>query len=150
MTNPFPALNSMMFIKIKHSVGKGGSNWRDDVQMIQFLLNVAHLDTRNQFVMPSILVMDGICGPKTLNGILAYQNQKKRSMFPSIAVDGLVSATHQAAFLGQHSFGFSTLYNLNWDFLQAAPRTNFLLMNTAVEPLYSAVVLPLRKAGVLP
>jgi hypothetical protein len=73
-------------------------------------------------------------------------------MFPSIAVDGLVNATHQAAFLGPHSFGFSTLYNLNWDFLQAAPRTNFLLMGAfmSVEPLYSVVVLPLRKAGVLP
>lgn len=151
MENPFTGLNGLIFIKIDHSVGKGGSNRHDDVQMIQFLLNVAHIDVRNHFRMPFLLALDGICGPKTLSAILDYQTDKKTSMFPLFKVDGLVSATNQAGFVGRNSLGFSTLYNLNWDFIQATEQSDFALagMYMAVEPLYSTVILPLRSAGVI-
>ena len=151
MENPFTGFNGLMFIKIDHSVGKGGSNRHDDVQMIQFLLNTAHLDLANDFRMPVMLAMDGICGPKTMSAILDYQTVKKTSMFPLFQVDGLVSATNQAGFVGRSSLGFSTLYNLNWDFIQATQRADFAYMAAfmSVEPLYSTVILPLRKAGVL-
>jgi len=151
MENPFTALNGLIFIKIQHSVGKGGSNRRDDVQMIQFLLNVAHIDIRNEFRMPYLLALDGVCGPKTLSAILEYQTAKKNSMFPLFLVDGLVSATNQAGFVGRSSLGFSTLYNLNWDFIQATQQSDFALMGMylSVEPLYSTVIRPLRSAGVI-
>ena len=150
MGNPLSALDAAM-IWIEHSVGKGGSNRHDDVQMIQFMLNVAHLDLQNSFRMPSILLMDGICGKKTLGAILAYQEHKKKSggQFPLFAVDGLVTAK-KAAFMDAHHFGFSTLYNLNWDFVMGAPRVNFaaLIGGYFAEPLFSTVILPLQKAGV--
>ena len=151
MENPFTGFNGLIFMKIDHSVGKGGSNRHDDVQMIQFLLNTAHLDIANTFRMPALLAMDGICGPKTMSAILDYQTVKKTSMFPLFKVDGLVSATNQAGFVGRYSLGFSTLYNLNWDFIQASQRSDFMYMAAymSVEPLYSTVILPLRKAGVL-
>jgi len=151
MENPFIGLNGLIFIKIGHSVGKSGSNRRDDVQTIQFLLNVAHLDIANDFRMATLLAMDGICGPKTLSAILEYQTVKKTGMFPLFKVDGLVTATNQAGFVGRNSLGFSTLYSLNWDFIQATQRSDFALMGLymSVEPLYSAVILPLRKAGAI-
>lgn len=149
MENPFTGLNGLIFIKIDHSVGKNGSNRRDDVQTIQFLLNVAHLDVANDFRMATSLAMDGICGPKTLSAILDYQTVKKTSMFPLFKVDGVVTATNQAGFVGVNSIGFSTLYSLNWDFIQAMQRSDFALMGMymGVEPLYSTVILPLRKAA---
>ena len=151
MENPFVGLNGLIFMKIGHSVGKGGSNRHDDVLLIQFLLNVAHLDTPNTFSLPGLLSMDGICGPKTLAAILDYQTSKSNNGFPLFKVDGLVSATNQAGFIGPQSVGFSTLYSLNWDFIQAAPRTNFgaLGLYMSIEPLYSTIILPLRNAGVL-
>jgi hypothetical protein len=150
--NSLQGFNGMIFMKIDHSVGKGGSNRHDDVQRIQFMLNTAHLDPANNFRMPVLLAMDGICGPKTKSGILDYQTVKKTSMWPLLTADGLVSAHSPAAYFGRTSLGFSTLYNLNWDFIQAMERADFMYMAAymSVEPLYSLVVLPLRKAGAIP
>jgi len=151
MENPFKGFDGLIFMTINHSVGKNGSNRYDDVQRIQFLLNIAHMDIANSFRLPALLSMDGICGPKTLSAILDYQTDKKTSMFPLFAVDGLVSATNQAGFVGPQSLGFSTLYNLNWDFFQGIQRPDFMYMALymSVEPLYSTFILPLRKAGAL-
>ena len=119
--------------------------------MIQFMLNVAHLDLQNSFRMPSLLLMDGICGTKTLSAILAYQEHKKKwgGQWPLFAADGLVTA-HKASFMDAHHFGFSTLYNLNWDFMMALPRVNLALAMGGyfAEPLLSTVILPLQEAGV--
>lgn len=152
MKNPLSALDASMFW-IEHSVGKRGSNHPGDVQMIQLMLNVAHLDPQNSFRMPSILRMDGICGEKTLSAIRAYQEHKMRygGQWPLFAVDGLVTA-HKASFMDDRHFGFSTLYNLNWDFVMGTPRVNFAMAvvgGYVAEPLYSTVILPLQKAGVI-
>jgi len=152
MGNPLAALDASMFW-IKHSVGKGGSNHHDDVQMIQLMLNVAHLDLQNSFRMPSLLKVDGICGARTLDAILAYQGHKMKfgGQWPLFAADGLVTA-HKASFMDAQHFGFSTLYNLNWDYLMGAPRVNFAMVMVGgyiAEPLLSTVILPLQKAGVL-
>jgi len=91
MENPFIGLNGLIFMKIGHSVGKGGSNRHGDVLLIQYILNTIHLDTGSDFCLPGILVMDGLCGPKTLSAILAYQTYKS-SVWPLFKIDGLVSA----------------------------------------------------------
>ena len=150
MENPFIGLNGLIFMKIGHSVGKGGSNRHGDVLLIQYILNTIHLDTGSDFCLPGILVMDGLCGPKTLSAILAYQTYKS-SVWPLFKIDGLVSATNQAGFIGPQSAGFSTLYSLNWDYMQALPRSNFAALGLymTVEPLYSTIILPLRKGGLL-
>ena len=149
MVNPLSGLDSLIFMKIDHSVGKGGSNRRDDVQRIQFMLNVIHLDPGNDFRMASLLAMDGICGPMTLAAILAYQTYKQDKEFPLLVVDGLVSATH-AFLMTASGAGFSTLYNLNMDYMMGAPRANFMALGMYVaEPFFSDVILPLQKAGVI-
>lgn len=144
-------MSGMIFLRIQHSVGKGGSNRYADVQQIQFLLNVIHLDPGNTFRMPAVLAMDGICGHWTLSGILAYQQEKQSGMFPLAVVDGLVSATHHAIFTNPRSFGYSTILNLNWDYFQALPRTNLAnaFVGQVFEPLLSTVIVPLQKAGLL-
>ena len=152
MGNPLSGLDAAMFW-IEHSVGKGGSNRHDDVQRIQFMLNVVHLDLENTFRMQSLLRMDGICGERTLAAILAYQEHKMTSggPFPLFAVDGLITA-HKAAFMDANHFGYSTLYNLNWDFIMAMPRVNLALAvigGYLAEPLLSTVIIPLQNAGVV-
>jgi len=151
MGNPFAALDRTM-TWIEHSVGKGGSNRPEDVQRMQFGLNVAHLDPHNSFRMDSVLRMDGICGPKTSAAILAYQQHKMNGggSLPIFVADGLITA-HRAAFLEDRHFGFSTLYVLNLDVLEGIRRINFieLAQGSFAEPLLSKVILPLRKMGVL-
>ena len=144
-------MSGLIFLKIKHSVGKGGSNRYDDVQLIQFLLNVIHADPGSGFRMPALLSMDGICGPRTKAAILGYQEYKQSREFPLAAVDGVVTATHHAMFTNPRSFGYSTILNLNWDYLQALPRVDLgeMVVGSAMEPLYSTVIVPLKKAGVL-
>ena len=144
------AMDGMVFLKIEHSVGKGGRNRYADVQLIQFLLNVIHLDPGSSFRMPAVLVIDGICGQRTLSAILAYQQNKIRE-FPLAAADGVVTATRHALFTNPRSFGYSTIMSLNWDYMLALPRTNlaYAFMGQAAEPLLSTVIVPLQKAGVL-
>jgi hypothetical protein len=151
MGNPFAALDQSM-LSIEHSVGKGGSNRPGDVQQIQLMLNVAHLDPQNSFRMASVLSMDGICGPMTLSGILAYQENKMNGggPFPLFAADGLITA-HRASFMDGNRFGYSTLWCLNWDNIEGLPRVNFaeVAAGSFAEPLLSTVILPLRKMGIL-
>ncbi len=150
--SPILTVDGVMFLKIDHSVGKGGSNRQDDVRTIQLLLNIIHLDPRSEFQMPALLAMDGICGPKTLAAILAYQNYKMNSAMFLVAADGLVTATHHMFLAGKgpRLFGHSTLQALNFDFMMALPRTNLALLNAyAFEPFFSTVILPLQKAGVI-
>ena len=145
------ALDGMMPLKIKHSVGKGGSNHPDDVALVQFMLDTIHLDPQNPFRMPSLLMIDGLCGSRSLDGILGYQKYKKDLWFPLLMVDGRVTATPHAILAGPRSFGYSTIYNLNWDFMNSVGRTDQRLFGAYFfEPFFSAIVLPLQKAGILP
>ena len=145
------AISGIIFMRIEHSVGKGGSNRYADVQRIQFMLNVIHLGSASSFHMPFLLAVDGICGSKTKQAILSYQQDKKNGQFPLAVVDGVVTATHHAFFANPRSFGFSTILNLNWDYMQALPQANMAMawVGGAAEPLYSTVILPLQRAGVL-
>jgi len=60
---------------IDHSVGLHGRNRRDDVQLIQLMLNAAnkYLNVWFKCPLPEELRVDGICGEKTLAAIRAYQ-----------------------------------------------------------------------------
>jgi peptidoglycan hydrolase-like protein with peptidoglycan-binding domain len=65
--------------KIRSSVGEGGRNNRQDVGIVQFLLNVVR---RRDGAVP--LAIDGIVGPKTLAAIREFQEGN------SLIVDGRV------------------------------------------------------------
>ncbi len=151
MANQIITVNGGIFLPIRHSVGRGGRNLSDDVRMVQLLLDVIHLDPGTPFRMERLLSMDGISGPKTEAGIVAYQMFKlEQGQFPSYAVDGRVDATPAMMWAGPRRYGFSTLFNLNYDFLMATPRVNYAMTGLwAAEPFFSDVILPLQKMGVL-
>jgi lysozyme family protein len=92
---------------IDHSVGRHGRNRRDDVQLIQFLLNAANNYVGGHFFnpRPEDLHVDGVCGEKTLAAILLYQ-KNINSVWPNTLVeDGTVNATKKSEFRkGGHTF----------------------------------------------
>jgi peptidoglycan hydrolase-like protein with peptidoglycan-binding domain len=71
---------------IKHPVGEGGSNRKDDVAIVQQLLNRARVKNN---VPQEPLDVDGIVGPKTLAAIREFQTQ-----FCSV-VDGRVDPENE-------------------------------------------------------
>jgi hypothetical protein len=91
---------------IDHSVGRGGTNRKDDVQLIQILINryidieawlvkehpkwgrKCVLDTSGRQIAK--LDVDGQCGPLTLAAILA--TQRALNIWRSVAVDGRIDA----------------------------------------------------------
>jgi hypothetical protein len=151
MANQIITIDGGIFLPIQHSVGRGGRNLPGDVRMVQFLLDMVHLDPGNSFRMASLLIMDGLSGPLTEGGIVAYQTFKRdQGPFPSYAIDGRVDATKHMMWAGAGRFGYSTLFNLNFDFALAAPRVNPAMFQAyVIEPFFSDVILPLQKMGVL-
>jgi hypothetical protein len=119
--------------------------------MIQLMLNVGHLDPRNSFRMESVLLMDGIYGPKTLAAILSCEQHRMNGggQWPLIATDDLVTAD-RTSFMNNGRFGFSTLWCLQNEFSSGPTRVNFadVAAGYFYEPLPRKVILPLRKAGV--
>ncbi len=93
---------------IDHSVGHGGHNLMDDVQLIQVQIN-RYIDTnaaiskRNSGWTARLvsksggqvdkLDVDGICGPLTLAAILAVQ--RSLNIWHGCAVDGRISAINE-------------------------------------------------------
>src|SRR4051812_44289314 len=86
---------------IDHSVGIGGSNRHDDVQLIQFLLNFSNNSPITRFygTLATNLLVDGRCGNKTCSAILEYQRtMNKKYGFKFMADDGVVYPTRDATF----------------------------------------------------
>ena len=67
---------------VSYPVGPRGSNRRDDVQLVQHAINIIHnaymlYDDNGRLIMAD-LKRDGICGPRTIEGIAAYQRNLGR------------------------------------------------------------------------
>lgn len=60
---------------IHDSVGRGGNNHRHDVMTVQLLLNNA------RFADCLDLIIDGICGPKTLSAIVTHQQRARNTVY---------------------------------------------------------------------
>ena len=62
---------------IDQAVGLGGHNQREDVALVQFFLRAMFEDVKD-YKMPTgpPLVIDGICGPQTIEYIRAWQKQE--------------------------------------------------------------------------
>jgi peptidoglycan hydrolase-like protein with peptidoglycan-binding domain len=73
---------------IRSSVGEGGWNDRQDVGVVQYLLNVVR---KRSGATP--LAVDGIVGPKTLAAIREFQQSN------SLVVDGRVDPGHATILL---------------------------------------------------
>ena len=125
------ALNVTMFA-IDHSVGRGGVNQQDDVQLIQILINryialkAVHyermgpegrvigeggrqigdcrvLDASGHQIKE--LKVDGLCGPRTLAAILAAQRSMKR--WQGATVDGRIDPIKEG---GRSKYKDGTIY----------------------------------------
>ena len=106
---------------IDHSVGRGGANRMDDVQLIQVLIN-RYIAFRASIQTPGMgwegrvtdntgqqiakLRIDGRCGPLTLNAILATQRALDR--WRGCAVDGRIDALKEG---GQSAYRDGTFFD---------------------------------------
>jgi hypothetical protein len=114
---------------IDHSVGRGGTNRKDDVQLIQILINryieyatwvvKAHPEAGRQGVLDTSgrqiakLDVDGICGPLTLAAILA--TQRSLNVWRRITIDGRIDAIKEggaAEYDDGKRYRFNTMYIL--------------------------------------
>src|SRR5215510_2823866 len=106
-------------LMIDHSVGKKGRNRHDDVQVVQFLLNSANHQGVSFFegAMKSDLVVDGICGPLTLDAIASYQKTiNKGAGVKDMVEDGTVNAIQATTFTRGNSVFTPTICHLNYYF----------------------------------
>lgn len=139
---------------IDHSVGKNGSNWHDDVQLIQFLLNCAnqHNGSANPFyhTMSAPLLMDGFCGRKTQATILQYQQSCNRQPgfspgFKVMNEDGVITATNEAFLWGSHGhLRMTTMYALNDDF-QSVLMFHLIELQRLLGQCHSKVMTDLKR-----
>src|SRR5262245_60982351 len=100
------------FLMIDHSVGRHGRNLRDDVLLIQFLLNQSG-SYKNR---PKVeLSLDGICGPDTRAAILQFQKAVNvEHGYKELIEDATVSSIKGDFVPG--TAHFTTLYMLNQEF----------------------------------
>ena len=133
---------------VDHPVGFRGRNRKDDVQLIQFLLNFSNSTPVGYFfrALCAPLTVDGNCGPETLGAILAYQKRvNQRHGFRLMTADGTVRATQQAMLTDP--IGIATIWTLNQDFwfgLQYQAQET----DVCLQPLISIVIQPLLAVGI--
>lgn len=115
------------YFLIDHSVGRRGRNVRDDVLLVQFMLNEvgrpgANLMQKGYYgrAEPANLRVDGICGPKTIAEILSFQRAcngpyntgpNKRKLIPE---DATINSTLET--IWADTFKLTTLGQLNFEF----------------------------------
>lgn len=80
---------TLPFVNVEHAVGRGAPNRRDDVKLVQYLLNAIGYR----------LVPDGFCGPKTQRAIQEFQ-EKMRASGTRTVPDGRVDRAR-----GEQAFG---------------------------------------------
>ena len=150
------AVGKKPFFVIDHSVGRAGMNRFDDVQLVQFLINRV-IDMREGQIKrsPTVgfrqltdpagrpiakLAVDGRCGPKTLEAILAFQN-----LIGKLAKDGTISAVKDRGADFYTSGGYrwaNTMYELavySQDWIATT------ILDIAVEPLRSNLIKSMRR-----
>ena len=150
--------DTLLFL-IDHSVGKGGCNRLDDVQLIQIHLNNMHsLYEKRNAESPEVwkgrqlsgrdgspiqkLKVDGMCGPKTNEAILGFQN-----IFGSSAKDGVIHSVKrgQVAYIeGQYKM-YKTMFELA---IQSHIYGKMTMEKIDVEPLRGNLWSSFRKSGV--
>ncbi|HVF51087.1 MAG TPA: hypothetical protein VNA19_13415 [Pyrinomonadaceae bacterium] len=115
------------FYNVHMSVGRGCPNMVEDVLLVQYLLYKIYQNPGSLPVPRGQMVVDGICGPVTLNWILSFQKHTRalgRPIFP----DGRVDPGQEI--VGKHNHQF-TIIELNGSFKKREP---FLFANLASAP----------------
>jgi hypothetical protein len=144
-------LKNNQFFVIDYSVGRAGQNRIDDVQLVQILLNRV-IDMREAEIglNPGVgykrmtdpagrpiakLLVDGMCGPKTCEAILAFQRLNVNQ-----AIDGTISPVRDRGKDGYVAGGyhqFNTMYLLA---IYSQSWITTTLFDITVEPLRSALM----------
>lgn len=79
------------FYNVNEAVGWGGSNWDEDVKVVQFFLKRVYTTERYKPLKPwGEMVPDGKCGPITRAWISKFQ-QDVRKFGSNCMVDGIVN-----------------------------------------------------------
>jgi hypothetical protein len=141
-------VKNQKFFVIEHSVGRAGSNKLDDVQLVQLLINRV-IDMREGEIKrnPTVgyrrmadpagrpiakLVVDGKCGPRTCEAILAFQKLNVNQ-----ATDGTISAVRDR---GKDSYVSGRYWQANTMYMLAIYSQNWIsttIFDIDVEPLRS-------------
>jgi hypothetical protein len=133
---------------IDHPVGPRARNRKDDVQLVQFLLNFSNSTPVGYFfrALSAPLAVDGNCGTETLAAILAYQKRvNQQHGFRLMADDGTVHASQRPMITDP--IGIATIWTLNQDFwfgLQYQVQE----VDVSLHPLLSLVIQPLLAVGI--
>lgn len=116
------ATNGADFYNVIKAVGNAAPNVKEDVMMVQYMLKHLFVGGKTH-LKPSVeMAVDGICGPVTINWILAYQKQLVQSRI-SILVDGRIDRIRdKTTFTGSISKTKYTLFALNWNLNDTNPR----------------------------
>jgi len=104
-----------VFYNIVQAVGKNCPNKRDDVMLVQYLLDWRYKNVQPKAATPKgVMKVDGICGGITLNWIQKFQLDIMLSGY-SIQADGRVDRIrNKQSFNGSLSNKIYTLGWLNW------------------------------------
>lgn len=126
-------LKGRSFFVIDHSVGRAGRNRRDDTQLVQILINRV-IDLREEYIrtQPHVpwtrmtgphgqpiakLVVDGICGIKTCEAILAFQ-RLRANMSKDGTISAITNPDHDFYVSGRYSMANSmyilAIYSQDW------------------------------------
>ncbi len=106
----FYAPASNHYWAITESVGWGNYNIKDDVMLVQYLIN--------KCAGKKVLETDGLFGNKTFKAIKNFQRSVNDTGYSFCRVDGRVSNVMGKPNIAVESGDFYTIHQLNWFFIQ--------------------------------
>ncbi len=132
-----------VFYNVVHAVGRQCPNMCDDVKLIQYLL-IAFYDkapAQTSIVKPpGELTVTGVCGLTTMNWILDFQRDVRRSNEGYRTLDGRIDRVRNKAGIGSISHARYTLATLNRGVVKFNP--DAFTMAPSVIPLENPMNVP--------
>ncbi len=124
-----PTVDGVGYYNVNFAVGNGATNRRDDVFLVQWMLQHIYKDDPTFFAPESKpLAVDGWIGPQTIKWIRAFQSDVIRRGF-ALHPDGRVDSARKA--VGAVSKLPYTILLMNAFFHQANPK---VFLNPASDP----------------
>jgi hypothetical protein len=109
------------FFNVSMPVGKGGSNQRGDVMLVQLLLKKFYDQHKDVPAPGGKMVVDGVPGPITQRWINTFQMQQRTKFPDGVAVDGVVDRARKP-WISTISRTLYTILVLNFYLEQSDPK----------------------------